>query len=127
MEIKKGSSIWKLATRWDVNSLPRDFCTLCRSVFINFMMVCVICGCSGWFLGDLTANLVGWFVTGWWHVNLSVAILMILSCTFGILTALGLLVFGVVEGGDVAMRKIETKEVYRAWKDKYCPIVKEVK
>ena len=126
MNVKKNTSIWKLATLWDSMSLPRDFCSLCRALIGHLLIVAGAILIGAGFLGSLFGNLAGWAISGVFLMTFPVLFLLILA----IMILAAVLVAGAILGTKEIQRSSVIQNsfigtAYSSWKDKYCPMVEE--
>ena len=130
MKIKKGGSIWKLATVFGNIPLSANFCAVFWTCLATLLATTLIALLGGYFLGDFLASFYVFLTTGEVYGVTGVVIFFSIVATIIIIGA-HLLSFISSKSGEV-YEKIKLSEdnfistAYRSWKDKYCPTVEEV-
>ena len=131
IEIKENGSMWQLATLWGNESLPSDGCGLVWKCLFHLFLIIVGTILTGAFLGDLVASTIASIVTCTfvWGVSililsLSLAVLAIILVVF---TPLFIWEEADEDSDNTIMKTIyNMKTIKMGWKDKFCPVVKEV-
>lgn len=131
MKIKRGSSIWQLATCWGSNKMSSNFWILVGESILSLMIVAFTATITSIFLAHILAGLAGFLVTGifMWTMPLVLlaVILSLITVVIGVLLVLGSVQRAFKALGDNKKWKRSFLVVaYRFWKDKCCPIVEEV-
>jgi hypothetical protein len=126
--VKKGSSIWKLDTNWGESGVSSNFCQLFWSVLWCFVVVTVAVILFSSYLGFLIATIAASISVGFiiWSPPLA-----IFAGLVAFIAIIALIAFTHVLASD-AMDENPTGALsnsvnaYAAWKNKYCPQVKEI-
>jgi len=125
IKVKEGSSIWKLATYWGTDDLPSNFCDLTRNVvfcfLVSFVFIIMISAWVGCVFATIAASIsVGYVI---WSVALSIfiGIIGLIFCCFLVEIQRGYFKEHPSERFD------NVKIIYRSWKDKFCPLIEEIK
>ena len=136
INIKEGGSVWKVATFWGNENLPKDGCGLVWKLLFHTTIISILSAFVGVVLGDSIASLSASIVTGVWVWGIAVAIITFMCV---ILLGVGICALLVVvpiilwESSEedsthpVAKTIHNLKNIKRGWKEKYCPLVVEVK
>lgn len=133
IKVKKGGSIWKLATFWGNDCLPNDFCSLIKAMSIVLLIVSFFTTVVSAALGATIGIYVALITTGVWLGEATFVTAAYAGMALVVLTA-----WASVNDVQVSIPVPEklsegwgdfgnnAKEVYRGFKEKYCPIIKEV-
>ena len=120
MEIDKNGYIYRLAMYFDESVYPPDnFCSLCRKLILNTILIMFLCVISGVFIGDLTGSIIAWIVTGTVFFTFST---VILTAVLGFIGIMSIFVLYVEYGNKVETIKFINTYV-ESKKQKYCPTV----
>ena len=124
IKIKKGSSIWLLATWWGTDSLPTDFCSLTRTVLIVFFMISTVIFILSTWLGLIIATIAASISTG--TMIWSEPLMVLLGIIGGVSIAAGIVLAVKYFCENPSENLSNARVVYQAWKDKYCPLVEKI-
>lgn len=124
IKVKTGSSIWKLATYWGNDNLPNNFCDLIKNVAWCFCVSFFVASTLSAWIACVLASIAASFSVG--YVIWSAAFAVFVGVTSLILAAVcsELLSSHLRRNPSERLGNIQT--VYMSWKDKFCPLVKEV-
>jgi hypothetical protein len=125
IKVKTGSSIWKLATYWGSDNLPNNLCDLVRNTVWCFCVSFFVVGLLSAWVAFILASIAASFNVGYviWSAEFSVfvgVICLILAAFCSELLSSHL-------RRNPSERLNNAKTVYTSWKDKFCPLVKEIK
>lgn len=131
MNIKKGSSVWQLGTFNGLTPLSTNFCVVFWTSVVSMLALVTVVGLGSWFIGDLSAALWAFFMTGELMGTARFLVLVAIIVIGAVLLYFTVILLGVL--GLKTIKVVTTNEdsfirtTYRSWKDKYCPTVTEVK
>ena len=131
IEVKEDGSFWQIATFFGVNDLPKDGCSLFWGLLFHSVVIIGLCLLAGAFFGELFANLLFNAVNTTWVWGISVIILTGVVSVFGTL-AIVFTPFVIVskakqDSDNKVMKTIyNCKTLYKGFKGKFCPLVREV-
>lgn len=123
--VKKGSSIWQLATEWGNEDVPTNFCSLVFTVARNFTVIALFITCFSTYIGLLLASIAASFSVGRVIFNGPVVALIVCIVAIVLISSVVVIVDKIKYNavGNPAGVVGNTLNAYRAWKGKYCPKV----
>jgi len=130
MKIKKGSSVWQLATLNGKIPLSTNFCAVFWVCVSSLAAVILAVGLGSYFVGDLLANIMAFCISGM-NTPIGFPLLFVLiQIVAALVTAIfaGVGASAVVgwEAAEGVIKKSGDSFIgvaYRSCKDKYCPTV----
>jgi len=128
IKIKNGSSMYKLATWWDTEQMPKNFCSLFWTVVIRIGFISLGCTAAGTVLGFLLASIAASISVGYiiWTASIAVvtALIVVIALIFMAAATYCLIENTIEEEPEGKLSNIAT--IYSGWKNKYCPTVEEI-
>jgi len=125
IKVKTGSSIWKLATYWGNDNLPNNLCDLVKNTAWCFCVsFIVVIALSAW-VACILASIAASFNVGYVIWSIAFSVFVGLICL--ILAAFCSELLSSYLRRNPSERLSNAQTVYMSWKDKFCPLVKEIK